>query len=486
MNKIVVAGLGAGDIDQLPFGIYKLLKDSNDPVFLRTKEHPVVSALEAEGIEFSAYDFIYEENGQFQDVYQEIVNHLFQEVQNGDLIYAVPGHPLVAEKTVQLLIEQGEEAGVEIEFRGGQSFLDALFQSVRIDPIDGFQLLDGTNFHKSDVQLNQHIIIAQVYDQMIASNVKLELMELLPDTYEIYMIESAGSANELVRKVPLYMLDHNFSINNLVSLYVPPVKDEQILYKDFHFLRQVIATLRGPNGCPWDKEQTHESLKKYLIEEAYELLEAIDEKDDNHIIEELGDVLLQVMLHAQIGEDEGFFNINDVIEALTSKMIRRHPHVFGDTKVNSVHDVLTNWGKIKQSEGREKSTIFTELKKGLPALMQAYELQKMAKKSGFDWKDIDPVIEKLKEELDEWLTEIKTKGRRSDVEIEFGDLLFSMVNIARFLSIHPEQALIRTNQKFVRRMNYIEKKVKEAGKQFSDFSLEELDLFWDEAKEKGL
>ena len=320
MKKITVVGLGAGDINQLPLGIYKLLTGKH-PLYLRTKEHPVVEELVNDGLTYTSFDDIYEKHEQFEDVYEEIVNTLVKEAENKDIIYAVPGHPLVAERTVQLLLEKSEQQGFDIELAGGQSFLDALFQSVLIDPIEGFQLLDGTNFKRSDIQVTQHIIIGQVYDQMIASHVKLELMEILPDTYEVYIVSNAGSANEFVKKVPLYMLDRDFNISNLTSLYIPPVKDEVLLYKNFNYFRQVIATLRSPQGCPWDREQTHESLKKYLIEEAYELLEAIDEQDDNHIVEELGDVLLQVMLHAQIGEDEGYFSINDVIESITSKMV---------------------------------------------------------------------------------------------------------------------------------------------------------------------
>lgn len=165
-------------------------------------------------------------------------------------------------------------------------------------------------------------------------------------------------------------------------------------------------------------------VKKYLIEEAYELLEAIDENDDDHMVEELGDVLLQIMLHAQIGEDEGYFTIDDVIEAITSKMIRRHPHVFGDKAAKTVDEVLSNWQNIKQNEEGREETRFAAVKKGLPALLQAYELQKMAKKFGFDWQEIEPVIEKLKEELDEWLIEVNSGVNKDAIELEYGDLLF--------------------------------------------------------------
>ncbi|MCU9594337.1 nucleoside triphosphate pyrophosphohydrolase [Caldibacillus thermolactis] len=483
MSSITIVGLGAGDINQLPLGVYRTLKGDR-PIYLRTKEHPVVNQLAQEGVKFTSFDYLYEEKNQFEDVYRLIVEELCKEAKDKDIIYAVPGHPMVAEKTVQLLIEKKDH---DIRLEGGQSFLDALFQSVLVDPIEGFQLLDGTDIKKEEVQPTQHIIIGQVYDQMIASHVKLELMEIFPDSYEIYIITNAGLPNEVVKKLPLYELDHDFKISNLTSLYIPPVKDETILYKQFSYLRQVIATLRGPHGCPWDKKQTHESLKKYLLEEAYELLEAIDENDDDHIVEELGDVLLQVMLHAQIGEDEGYFTIDDVIESITTKMIHRHPHVFANVVVESASDVVSNWQKIKENEkGRRSTTTFSDIPKGLPALLYAEELQKSAKRKGFDWQEIEPVIEKVKEELNEWLDEIKVNPKSKRVQSEFGDLLFSMVNIARFLNINSEEALIQTNQKFIRRFDFVCEKVKETGKDFSEFTLEELDQFWNMAKENGL
>ncbi|MCU9615281.1 nucleoside triphosphate pyrophosphohydrolase [Caldibacillus lycopersici] len=485
MKKITVVGLGAGDINQLPLGVYRLLNE-NYPLYLRTREHPVIAELEKEGLTYQSFDSIYEAHEQFESVYTEIVEALLLAAEKGPIVYAVPGHPLVAERTVQLLMEEGKDNQYEIILAGGQSFLDALFQSVRMDPIDGFQLLDGTNFHKGDIRLTQHMIIGQVYDAMSASNVKLELMDLLPDDYEVYIVTNAGNAQETVKKVPLYLLDHDWDINNLTSIYVPPVKQVELLYKDFQNFRQIIATLRGPNGCPWDIKQTHRSLKKYLLEEAYELLEAIDEEDDDHIVEELGDVLLQIMLHAQIGEDNGYFSIEDVIESIASKMVRRHPHVFGEVVVNDADEVVANWQKIKEQEpGRETPSVLAKVGKGLPALMQAYEIQKAAGKVGFDWQEIEPVLTKVKEEIQELLVEIKA-DQKANILLELGDVLFGIVNVARKLHIHPEEALLATNQKFTRRFEYIEKKVKESGKDFTMFTLEELDQYWEEAKKLGL
>ena len=317
---------------------------------MRTKEHPVVNALTEEGVSFTSFDDLYEKHETFEEVYEAIVRVLLEYVQTCNVFYAVPGHPLVAEKTVQLLLEAEKQKQCRVVIEGGQSFLDALFTALRIDPIEGFQLIDATSFREDEWQLTNHVVFCQVYNSFIASEVKLALMEQLPDDYPVYVVTAAGSAEEKVVEIPLYELDRVTTLNNLTSVYVPPVKDEVMLYHRFETLRRVIATLRGPNGCPWDRKQTHESLKKYLLEETYELFDAIDEQNDDGMIEELGDVLLQVMLHAQIGEDEGMFSIHDVIKGITEKMIRRHPHVFGEVTVQNADEVVQNWQRIKEKE----------------------------------------------------------------------------------------------------------------------------------------
>jgi tetrapyrrole methylase family protein/MazG family protein len=486
-NKIEIVGLGAGDLEQIPFGVYKKIFKA-EGLYLRTKEHPVITELETEGLIYTSFDSIYEKHQEFEAVYQEITAVLLEKAKSEEVVYAVPGHPLVAERTVQLLLEEGPKRGIDIVIGGGQSFIDAMFQALQIDPVDGFQLLDGTALAVDSLQQNQHILISQVYDQFVASEVKLTLMERYPDDYEITIITAAGSSQEEIIKVPLYELDRNVRVSNLTSVYVPPVRDEKILYKNFSKLREIVAILRGPDGCPWDKEQTHESLKKYLIEETYEVVEAIDQEDIDHLIEELGDVLLQVMLHAQIGEDEGYFTVSDVIESISEKMIRRHPHVFGTTQVSGTEEVLQNWQEIKnQEKGGTETSIIEGVSLSLPNLMRAYELQKKAAKVGFDWKEISPALEKVKEELQEFEQELTETGEISELaKKEFGDLLFSFVNVARFLHIHPEEALFETNEKFIRRFHFVEEKVLESGKSFADFTLEELDHFWEEAKVQGL
>ncbi|WP_338471281.1 nucleoside triphosphate pyrophosphohydrolase [Niallia sp. XMNu-256] len=484
MKKINIVGLGAGDLDQLPLGVYKTLK-SGLPVYLRTKEHPVVAQLEEEGFTYQSFDHIYENQSQFGAVYEEICETLLS-VEEDELIYAVPGHPLVAERTVQLLLRSGDKRDATIEITGGQSFLDDMFRVLRIDPIEGFQLLDATDLKPEEIQLRQHILIGQVYDSFIASNVKLTFMDKLPYNYDVYLVTAAGSKEEKIRKIPLVDLDRETEVNNLTTVYIPPVQQGTLLYKDFYKLKDIIAELRGPNGCPWDLKQTHESLKRYLIEEAYEVIEAIQEQDVDHLVEELGDVLLQVLLHAQIGEDDGYFTIDDVIEGLSAKMVRRHPHVFGDSIAETAEDVVKTWREIKQEEkGKEQESLLDEVGKSLPNILRAFELQKKAAKVGFDWPDISGAWDKLMEEIQEFKQEI-TQEQHEKALKEFGDILFAFINIARFYGINPDEALFTTNQKFSNRFRYVEQKVMESSKPFSHYTLEELDGFWDEAKKLGL
>ena len=485
-HKITIIGLGAGELDQMPLGIYRLLKNTNF-IYARTIEHPVLKELIAEGLKVESFDNVYESHDQFEAVYEEIAETLIQKAMNQDIIYSVPGHPLIAERTVQILLSEGEKKGIDVQIKGGQSFLDAMFTSIKVDPVEGFQFLDGTDLALRDVNINQHLIISQVYDAFIASEVKLTLMEKYPDDHEVYLVTGAGMSSEQVAKMPLYELDRAMQLSNLTSAYIPPIQSEQDQYKEFWKLREIIDKLRSPEGCPWDREQTHESLRTYLIEEAYELIDAINEGDIDHIIEELGDVLLQVMLHSRIGEDEGYFSIEDVIQSIAEKMVRRHPHVFGDESVDSASDVEKTWQKVKKEEKPDSLEDVLDVSTYIPNLLQAKEIQKQASKFGFDWNDVSPAWEKVLEEIEEFKKEWNIdEPDTSRVESEFGDVLFSLVNVARLLKINPEQALHRTNQKFRQRFLFVSEQVRESGKTWTEFTLSELDRFWDEAKKSGI
>ncbi|QKY70899.1 nucleoside triphosphate pyrophosphohydrolase [Lentibacillus sp. CBA3610] len=480
-HTIEIIGLGAGDLDQLSLGIYRKLAANESKRYVRTIDHPAVKQLMQEGMTFTSFDQAYETTERFEDVYQHITDTLLEKAQRHNIVYAVPGHPMLAEKTVQLLLNQDN---IPVNVVGGQSYLDALFTSLKIDPIEGFQFIDGTSFNRSQLNYQHHIIFSQVYDRFIASDVKLTLLEDLPPDYTVKIVEAAGSDQETITEVSLEELDRAFpDVNNLISIYIPPVPDE-MLHHTFTQLREAMAALRGPDGCPWDRAQTHETLREYAIEEVYELIEAIDEQNDDGIVEELGDMLLQVMLHSQIGEDDGYFSIDDVIRSITDKMIHRHPHVFGDRSAETVDAVHRTWDALKQAEkGHQRDAVLDGVPTGLPGLAKAFKLQKKAAKVGFGWEDIQDIWEKLEEELDE-VQEAVNSGKQSELEQELGDVLFVLANISRYYKINPEIALNQTNQKFVSRFSHIETELQAKGKDIKQVTLEEMDYYWNQAKGK--
>ncbi|WP_232699026.1 nucleoside triphosphate pyrophosphohydrolase [Brevibacillus daliensis] len=481
---ISILGLGAGNLDQMPLGIYKKMKQA-EHLYVRTADHPVLEELLSEGVSFTAFDSVYEAHDTFEEVYRHITDQLMGLAkEKGSVTYAVPGHPLVAERTVQLLLQEADQQGIQVEVVGGQSFLDPLFARLSIDPIEGFTLLDATQMLPAQLTPSLHTVVAQVYDQMSASDAKLTLMEVYPDEFEIIVATAVGiTGMERIETVKLYELDQVDHLGNLSLLYIPPTNQEAVSLRQFSTLKEIIATLRGPNGCPWDKKQTHQSLRRYMLEEAYEVAEAIDEDDIDNLCEELGDVLLQVLLHAQIASEDGYFTIEDIISTLATKMIRRHPHVFGDTNAENTEEVLVNWEQIKKQEKEEKGTlsstesILSSIPKDFPALMTAVTIQNKASKVGFDWDNIADVYGKVEEEYQE-LQEATPEEQAG----ELGDLLFAVVNVARFLKVDPEAALAMTNLKFKNRFKYIEQKLQENNKQFADTDLEEMDKWWNEAK----
>ncbi|MEW5745219.1 MAG: nucleoside triphosphate pyrophosphohydrolase [Nitrospirota bacterium] len=250
---------------------------------------------------------------------------------------------------------------------------------------------------------------------------------------------------------------------------------------DFQKLIDIMAALRSEDGCPWDREQTRESLKPFLVEETYEVIEAIDEGAPSKIKEELGDLLFQIVFHAQLAKERGDFTMDDVIDAISRKMIGRHPHVFGDAQFGTAEEVLKQWEDRKKEEGKNRESILEGIPKALPSLLKAHRIQSRAARVGFDWKRIEEVLEKLDEELDEFRKALES-GEQEHIEEELGDLFFVLVNISRFAGVSPESALQKTIDKFASRFRYIEKKAAEAGRSLSDMTLEEMDALWEEAK----
>ncbi len=246
-------------------------------------------------------------------------------------------------------------------------------------------------------------------------------------------------------------------------------------------LVNIMARLRSEEGCPWDRKQTRETLKPYLIEEAYELLEAIEKNDPHQIKEELGDLLFQIIFHCQIARERGEFDVWDVLESITEKMLNRHPHVFGDDRIKDASQVIQRWEEHKKREGKLKDSVLEGIPAALPSLLRAHRVQERASRVGFDWNKREEVYEKLKEELREFEAALES-GNRDEIESEMGDLLFSLVNISRFSGINPEDALRRTTDKFIKRFRFIEEEARKQGKHISELTLSEMDNLWEEAK----
>jgi tetrapyrrole methylase family protein/MazG family protein len=480
---IKIVGLGPGAREAVTLGAYEELKGAGK-IFLRTEIHPTVKYLREWGIRFETYDEKYESLDSFDDIYENIALDLIKKHEEfKDIVYAVPGHPQVAEKTVSLLLGLCDEREIEYRILPAVSFIDALIDTLKIDPVGGLKIVDAFDLDSQLMDRRCGTVITQVYDKYIASEVKLKLMEYYRDDCDVYFVRAAGiEGQESIRRIKLFELDRQADIDYLTSVYIP--RDTESV-KDFADLLDIMDTLRGEGGCPWDREQTHESLRRYLVEESYEVIEAIDEGDYAMLSEELGDVLFQVVFHARIGKENEAFNMNDVINTICLKMINRHPHVFSKAVADTSDEVLVNWDKIKRKEQGLKSHT-DELKhvaKSLPSLIRAEKVQKKAAKVGFDWESVDGALDKVLEEYHE-IKEARKSEEKEKVSEEIGDLLFAAVNVARFLDIDPEYALHYTIEKFISRFKYIEDQAGLKGLVLSEMTLEEMDRLWNEAKNK--
>lgn len=488
-EDIVIVGLGPGSPEHLSLGAWEVIKKA-EKLLLRTVRHPVVEWLDSKGISYKSYDECYEKGSSFEEVYDLIAESVIKESLSGPVVYAVPGHPFMGEKTVEKILSKARERGILYKIVPSMGFVDIIYARIGPELGEKNELVDGLQMDEWQPRPGVGYIIYQVFDRFIASDVKLRLLEHYPPEYPVKVIRAAGVPQlEKIEKIPLYQLDRLHWIDHLTSVYIPPLGEDNIsssIKARFPLdpIVDVMARLRGENGCPWDREQDHHSLTPYLLEEAYEVLDALEQEDMHKFCEELGDLLLQIVFHAQIARENGHFTINDVVKSITEKMVRRHPHVFGDVSVENSSQVLENWEKIKQGEKdgdyRAKS-ILDDIPRGLPALLRASKVQKKVARVGFDWPDYQGPLEKIKEEQEELLRAYRAKDRRL-IQQEVGDLLFAVVNLSRFFGVEAEVALNSTVEKFVRRFKFIEESVKKQGKKLDCCSLEELDALWERAK----
>jgi len=359
--------------------------------------------------------------------------------------------------------------------------LDATLAMLRVAVNTALEVLHAPDVGRFRPEGIAPLFIFGLYDVAVASEVKLSLMDVYPDDYPVTVVRGAGvEGRDEQETIPLYRLDR-VSVDHLTSLFVPAM--ERRPATSFERLVEVMAALRKPDGCPWDREQTHETLKKYLTEETYEFFDAIDDQDDERMADELGDLLLQMVFHARIAEEEGRFDIHDAIRSIVEKLIRRHPHVFGGTEVSGADEVLDNWEKIKAGERltAHRKSLLDAVPRAMPSLQRAFELTRRASKVGFDWKEATDVLDKVGEEAEE-AREALAAGDQAAVRHEIGDLLFAVANLARKAGVDPDDALHAANRRFSDRFRYIEARAQEQDTPLAEMSLEEMDRLWNEAK----
>jgi tetrapyrrole methylase family protein / MazG family protein len=372
------------------------------------------------------------------------------------VVYAVPGHPLVGERTTPMILARARAAGIPVRIVSGVSFVEHALETaatagVVLDALDGLQLCDALDFtraHHPALNPDKPALVAQVYARHVASDLKLTLLNQYPPAHAAHLIRDGALTTR-----PLAELDHRDDFDHLTSLLIPAMP---FVYS-FEGLQETIAYLRAPEGCPWDREQTHQSLRVTLLEEAYEVLTAIDEDDMPALKEELGDLLLNVILQAQIATEEESFRMGDVVASIDAKLKRRHPHIFGDQTVKDSAEVVANWYEIKKQEkaaqGKVDSSALDGIAPALPALAQAQKIAHRADRAGFRWKDKRKRYDKVLEELAE-VRAARTAAHRQE---EFGDLIFTIAYWADGFGIDIEAAAREANQKFTRRFRALER-----------------------------
>lgn len=475
---LTIVGLGPGDPSLLTRQAWQVLSQGR-PTRFRTLQHPAVPGLPAEcGRE--SFDALYDQLHDFPRIYAAITAEVLRLAQQpGGVVYAVPGDPSVGEASAGRLRREAGELGLTVETVHGVSFVEPCLAALGLDALDGLFVADALALggaHHPPFGPDQPALIAQLYSRELASDVKLTLLNQYPADHPVQLIWAAGTARGRTAQLPLQELDRQPAIDALTALCVPPLAEPS----SFEALQETIAHLRAPEGCPWDRQQTHQSLRPHLLEEAYETLQALDQDDPQALREELGDLLLQIVLQTQIATEGGEFSMPQVIEGIRSKLIRRHPHVFGDLKVERVDQVLRNWEHLKEEERAAAggAGLLDGVPAALPALAQAAELQRRAAAVGFDWPSLRGALEKIAEEFRELARAEDQAGRAR----ELGDTLFALVNAARWLEVDPEAELRLANQRFRVRFGRMDELARRRGARLGEMSLEQMDELWERAK----
>ena len=487
MNKatpsVTVVGLGPGGFERLSPSVQALLEDTRITVIVRTLEHPAARELEKHR-EVVSCDDLYQTESDFETLYAAITERVLAAAARGPVIYAVPGSAVVGERAVTTLREAARAAGHTVALYAGESFLDLVFDRAGVDPIaDGLQIVDGRDL-PDPFPLHLPTVITQVDRPVVLADVAAALGKVLRDDTPIMVLDALGSAEETVATLALSSLARQ-AVGPRTTLYLDPPP------AGWHGLVTTNRRLRVE--CPWDREQTHHSLVSHLVEEAYETVEALSrlapeapygEADFGayaDVEEELGDLLLQVVFHATLAAEAGAFDVEEVAEGIRRKLVRRHPHVFGDTDATTPDQVLANWEHLKAEE-KERDSLMDDIPAALPAIARADKMQWRAASVGFDWDEAAPVLVKLREELEE-LEDALGDPERAGAEL--GDLLFAAVSLARHIHIDAELALRRAADTFADRFREMERINAGRAHDFRTMSPEEIDALWRRAKAAG-
>ena len=477
MHLITIVSVSTGDISLLSKAALDAL-ETRKRVILRTERHPLADYLKDHSIPFESLDALYDEAETFDAFNDAAAAMLIGAAETGDVLYAVADAAM--DSTVAAVLKRTDETD-KIKILPGISHADRCLAMAQAGTQD-IRLSSAETFLTAD-DLNPRIscFLSELHSAACAGACKIKLLELLDDDTEVFFFSGGEDGSLQMQHIPLYTLDRQEHYDHLTAfLYTAKPLEERKRFgtDDLH---AVMRRLRAKDGCPWDQEQTHESLLTNLLEESYEFIEAAKEQDAEHMAEELGDVLLQIMFHAVIAAQCGEFTLADVTTGVTSKLIVRHPHVFGSVKADTASQVLDNWESIKRKQRGIESIAgaMDNVSKGLSAAMRASKVQHKAAKIGFDFPDALSALDKVREETAEVLACI---DNGTDTQEELGDLLFSVINVFRLCGVNPDIVLTAATDKFIRRFRGMENRVKSEGKSIGDLTLSEMDVYWTEEK----
>lgn len=446
---ITIIGLGPGNPSLMTFEARELLEKAKE-VYLRTKRHPAVDSL-PHHLQLHSFDYLYETVETFEEIYERIAQEILRLGERPEgVLYAVPGHPLVGEASAHRILALAKEKGMPVTIVAGMSFLEPVFSLLEVDPLAGLQIGDAVTLASRlhpGLNPDTAALIGQLYSRTVASDLKLTLMNLYPDDHPVTLIQGAGTPEVKTHTLPLYELDHEEGIDHLTSLFIPPLSAPS----SFTFLQDIVARLRSPDGCPWDREQTPQSLRPFLLEETYEALEALDLEDRERLCEELGDLLLEVVLQVQMATEGGEFKMADVLQGIIAKLIRRHPHVFGEGEATTPSEVISHWQEIKREEGQLAEGPFADLPATMPALARAQRIQQVAPARGLvAARDEAELLARVKKGLEEvsQLSAAAEEPVPSELEAVWGRLLFDLVALANLKGVDAESALRKAVRDF--------------------------------------